>query len=264
MAKKKPAAKNPAKVKAAAPGKIKKGDPVYDEAPAAKPARAKVVAPAVIGEFPVKFGSVSLGKRTGKVGFSLPREFCTLARADELFVDRRLRAKVSLGRSADANGQTAFIGPDVEIVGEFDVKGFRVGSDSFSGLGLTFMLKEISLEDVSLLSGGSGRVVINAVGEIPHDAVDDASEPFEDTGLLPSSGPWAEIPIKEAMPKITPALLKSLAANGVNNMGHLAEWSKKHGEFWAKSLGGVGPAGREKLEKWQEEFWAANPQYSQE
>lgn len=228
----------------------------------AAPKRARVVAPEVLAEFPVKFGNVSIGKKTGKVGFAVQRQFCQLDRADEQFVDRRLRAKVVLGRSADAAGQTAFIPADVEVVADFDVKGFRVGSDSFSGMGLTFMLKEVDLDQVSHLSGGTGRLIITKAGEIPSDAV---SEPFADDPeqqLLPSTGPWAEISIKEAMPKITPALEKSLANNGITTMGGLADWSAKHGDFWAKNLGGVGEVGRSKLEAMQDEFWKANPQYS--
>jgi hypothetical protein len=264
MAKKKPAAKKPAKPEPnamAALGSIMGTAPAKPKPAARAPAapRAKVKATTILAEFPVKFGNVSIGKRTGKVGFSLPREFCTLARADELFVDRRLRARVILGRSADANGQTSFIEPDLTIVGDFDVKGFRVGSDSFSGLGLTFMLKEIDLEEVSHLSGGSGRIVVNGVGEIPADAP--ADEDFEDgPGLF--EGPWEEIAIEEAFPKITPAILKSVKANGITTVGKLAEWTAKHGERWTSALGGVGPVGREKLEKMNEEFWAANPQYS--
>lgn len=244
MAKKKPAAKKP-------------------EAELAPPKRVKVKAAEVLGEFPVKFGAVSIGKKTGKVSFSIQRQFCQLSRADELFVDRRLRAKAILGRSADAAGQTAFIPADVEVSAEFDVKGFRVGSDAFTSMGLTFMLKEVSLEDVSHLSGGTGRLVVTKVSEIPSDAVDEPFVDDPDQQLLPSSGPWTEIPIKEAMPKITPALVKSLAANGITTVGTLADWTKAHGEFWAKDLGGVGPAGREKLEKWDAEFWQRNPQYAQ-
>lgn len=241
---------------------IPKPAPAPAAAAAPKPQRAKVTAAAVLFECPVKFGRVGLGTRTGSVGFSVAREYCSLARADELFVDRRLNAKVILGRSGDANGQKAFIESDVVINGTFDVKGFRVGATSLSGLALVFMLKEIELDDISKLSGGSGRIQITAAAEIPADAIDDAPDPNQRKLPEPATGPWADVALKDAMPALTAAMLKNLAAVDLHTMGDLQNYVAKKGQFWAKDIVGIGPGAQAKIEDWNIEFWAANPQYS--
>src|SRR4051812_3073536 len=110
--------------------------------------KKKVTATETILDVPVKFGKVSLGTKTGSVSFAIQRQFVKLADADELFVDRRLNAKVILGRAGDQKKQRLLVDDrDVEIVAAFDVKGFRVGAETFGGLNLTFMLREVSLAD---------------------------------------------------------------------------------------------------------------------
>lgn len=255
VAKKKPAAAAPAKPKLSEalgplPGKKQ---------------RAKVVAPTILFEAPVKFGNVSIGKKTGKVGFSVQRSYCTLAKADELFVDRRLAMKVILGRAGDAKGQQAFTEPDVEINGDFDVKGFRVGADAFSGLGMTFMLKEVDLAQVSHLSGGSGRIQIKGVKAIPADAVrEDLDDEDKRPIVAASTGPWRDISLKEAMPGLTPAMKKNLANAGLVTMGDFADRVATKGDFWPDGLVGIGSAARQKIEDWNADFWQRNPQYSQQ
>lgn len=244
MAKKKPAAKAAAK------------EPT-------KPNRKRVVEKEAIFEAPVKFGNVNIGKRTGRVGIAIPRPFCTLGRADELFVDRRLSAKIILGGAGDAPGQTTFVEPDVTINAEFDVKGFRVGADVLSGLGLTFVLKEVDLDQVSQLSGGSGRIVVKAVNRIPADAVDEDFEELPGQKTLPvATGPWADVPLHEAMPQMPKGLRAKMKEAGLHTMGDLQTFVAKHGDFWAAQIKGVGASTRAKLEDWQADFWARNPQYS--
>lgn len=227
-------------------------------------AKKRVKAPEVIFEAPVKFGDVSLGTRTGSVGFSLDRDFCTLDRADELFVDRRLEAIVRLGGAKDGNGQAAFTEPDVEVRASFDTNGFRVGAEKLTGLRLTFMLAEVALEDASKLSGGSGRLQVLGVAEIPEKApfVDDGPRPIIDQ-QQPEGAEWRSIPLPVALPQMPTGLRKKMAEAGLHTMGDLQQHVEKHGDFWAREIPGVGGATREKLEKWQEGFWAANPQYSQ-
>jgi hypothetical protein len=222
--------------------------------------KKKVVASAVLLDLPVKFGSVSIGMKTGKVGFSIDRGNITLKQADETFVDRRLTGKIVLGRSADAKAQKMFIPDrDIEVNASFDVKGFRVGATMLSSLGLTFMLKEVNLDDISHMSGGSGRLVIAKVGNIPADAPKEDLGDEEERPML-AEGPWADVPLAELWPKGGP-VLKNLKAAKVHTVGDLAALTAK-GEFWAKDTKGIGPSARQIIEDRLEKFWKDNPQYA--
>lgn len=221
-------------------------------------AKKKVSETKVLLDIPVKFGKVSLGTKTGSVSFAVQRQFVKLEQADDLFVDRRLAAKVILGRSGDQKKQTLLVPDrDIEVVASFDVKGFRVGSETFSGMNLTFMLREVPLEDVSMLSGGFGRLVISGAQDIPDDAPDDSSQTEAPVVV---DGPWADVPLAELFDKDS-GVFKALKAGGITTVGDLAQRTAK-GDQWARGLKGVGPRAVETISDRMEKFWADNPRFT--
>jgi hypothetical protein len=226
--------------------------------------KRRVTTAKTIFEAPIKFGGVSLKQRTATVGgCSISRTVCTLEQADELFTDRRLSGRLVLGRAADANGQTAITEPDMEIKAAFDVKGFRVGVESLGGLSLVMRMDEIELHDIQKLAGKTGRLIVTKSADIPKDTPPPDPKPRP---ILEQSeaAEWQGIPLTKAMPKLTAGMKKNLADAGIITMGDFANRVADKAEHWPTGLVGIGAAARQKIEDWNEEFWSANPQYSQQ
>lgn len=219
-------------------------------------AKVKGPAPPVI-DLPVQFGGVSLGKKNARLGFSVDRSVLGLVRADELFVDRRLTVRIVLGREDDAGGQELAFGEDFEHRGVFDVKGFRVGAEAYTGLGLVAMVKDFDLEALRRFRAAAGRLVVENVEWIPEDEKDDEPDGDERPLLKKSEGPWRSVPLEELFEG---RILKALNKHGLSTVGELADETAR-GDFWAADIKGIGAAARQAIEDRMTEFWAANPQY---
>lgn len=226
--------------------------------PAEKKKLKKVTGPLAVIDKPVSFGGVSIGKNTGRIGVTLDREWLELEQASDLFCNRRLNGKVVLGRAGDAANQTTLVDDlDHEVVGAFDVKGFRVTTDVLAA-GLTFSLADVDIAELAKFSKGVGRLVVYEIGEIPADAVDEGLDDDE-APMLKADGPWAKVLLSTLFdPK--KAIHKALKKAGLDTVGDFAEYQAKKGDFWAKDLAGIGPKARQDMEDTFEKFWLANPQ----
>lgn len=127
----------------------------------------------------VKFGQVSIGHTTARLGVKIERGVCDVSKADELFCNRRLVGQVVLGNHEDAAGQKTLVETDRTVQGVFDVKGFSVNASQI-GLGLTFSLADIDISELAHFSAGAGRLVIREIGAIPEDGKPDAADEEEE------------------------------------------------------------------------------------
>ena len=100
----------------------------------------------------VKFGGVSIGEETARLGIRISRADVALERADEMLCGRRITGKVRVasvsGEGADQKALAGMEDAIVEIASVFDIKRLGVSPKEFSA-GLQFSLAEI---DVSVLA----------------------------------------------------------------------------------------------------------------
>ena len=127
----------------------------------------------------VKFGQVSIGHTTARLGVKIDRGVCDVSKADELFCNRRLIGQVVLGNHEDAAGQKKLVETDRTVKGVFDVKGFSVNASQI-GLGLTFSLADIDISELAHFSAGAGRLLISEIGKIPDDSASASDEDDEE------------------------------------------------------------------------------------
>lgn len=163
--------KKPRREVASAPVNGKAKDPLAvntNDPPASiRPKKSKpAVAAGGVAELDiaVSYGGVSIGKQTARLGLTIERKSLNVVAADEAFCNRRLHGKVLLG---DDDG--TLFEKSLEVLGVFDVKGFRATSDAI-GVGLTFQMNEIDIATLAKFSKGGGRLVVDKIAAIPHDA----------------------------------------------------------------------------------------------
>jgi hypothetical protein len=214
---------------------------------------------AIDHDFPVKFGGVSIGEATARLGVSIDRSVLNIVAADELFCGHRLTGRVIRGRTGDQAGQTTFV-DDFALDAVFDVKRFGANQSTIS-TGLTFSLPDIDLATLAKMSKGAGRLVIKAIAELPDDspAHDDEDDDAPDESLK-AEGPWAEVKLGELFKD---SLLKSLNAAKLYTVGDLANFSRNP-DNRLTDLEGIGPGKAEKIENRMLQFWADNPDADQQ
>lgn len=213
-----------------------------------------VTGPLAVLDKPVAFGGVSLGKGTGRISIKIDRGYIGLEEAEEMFCQRRLTGKVVLGHAGDAAGQTTIADDiDHEVLGAFDAKGYRTNGEVIS-TSLTFSLKEVDVNELSLFSKGVGRLVIVESGEIP---VEPKEKPA-DAPIAKAEGEWTLVKL-DTLP-FKPRILKALEKASITSMGELADFTALKGEWWWKDIPGVGEAAAQEIEDITAKFWAANPQ----
>ena len=115
-----------------------------------------------------KFGGVSIGKTTARIGLKIMREFMTIDQAEQYFCDRRLSGSIRLGSRNEDPKQKTMLDTDLVVTGTFDVKGYSTHTDSFS-LGLTFALTEIEIAVLAKFASGAGQLLVKSASEIPDD-----------------------------------------------------------------------------------------------
>jgi hypothetical protein len=210
-------------------------------------------------DLPVEFGGVSIGDSTARLGVRFDRTVLDLIKADEVFCGHRLTGSVILGGKDDQSGQTKFV-EDLshQVAGTFDVK--RIGVNQTEIVtGLTFSLADLDVAELAKFSKGSGRLLVNEVGELPDDSGDDDSNEREDEpGSLATDQPWREVKIATLF-KGQKSLIKNLQEAKIETVGALADFtSKEHSRL--TDIKGIGPGAAEKIEKRLEDFWADNNQ----
>src|SRR5690606_6220284 len=123
----------------------------------------------------------------------------------------------------------------------FDVKGFRVGAASFS-TGLTFAKQEVDISEAARFSKGSGRLIVDEIGEIPQPEKerDDHETEESEPGTYAVDGPWREGLLSDLF-EGQKTILKAFEKEKLRTVGDLSKWQEKDYN-WLSNLEGVGPA----------------------
>ena len=206
----------------------------------------------------VEFGGVSIGQETARLGLKVSRDNIELEDADHAFCGRRLTGKIVLGKD-DPDQTTMFESSQKMVEAVFDVKRYGVSSEWVS-TGLTFNLKDVDIETLSKFSKGTGRLVVNDIGEIPADVVD---EHDEETRLVPgtlkSEGPWKSVSLDGIFEG---SILKSLKAEGLATVGDLSDYTASDKRL--TDIKGIGQGKADLIDDRMMQFWSDNPQYAEE
>lgn len=204
-------------------------------------------------DIPVEFGGVSIGEATARLGIRANRSVLNLAAADEVFCGHRLTGRVVLGGSDDQPGQGRIVDDlDHQVDGTFDCKRIGVTQEQIS-TGLTFSLADVDVRELAKFSKGTGRLIVEGVGELPEEADDDAVQ-TDAPGTLKAEGPWRDVLLDTLFHG---ALLKSLNKAGLVTVGNLADFSAS--EQRLTDLEGIGPGKAAQIEDRMLQFWEQNP-----
>ncbi len=116
----------------------------------------------------VAFGNISVGDKTARVGVEIDRGDLSVSAADKNLCEKRLTGTIIAKPPGVKGDQGAFPGmeDDTEMTGIFDVKGVAFSSDQIR-IGLTFALASIHVETLAKFAKRAGRLVVQAVDDIP-------------------------------------------------------------------------------------------------
>jgi len=123
----------------------------------------------------VRFGGVSIGENTARIGIKIDREDIELSEAEEILCGRRLTGSVKTAKTNEDPTQKPLNGmgdTQHEIKSVFDVKRIGVSPKDISA-GLTFALSEIPMEELAHFSKRAGWLTVDAVAELEVDDDDD-------------------------------------------------------------------------------------------
>lgn len=205
---------------------------------------------------PVTFGGVSIGDATARVGIVIDKKLINLKSADQLFCERRLTGKITLGvHDEDATQGKLIDDADHEVAGTFDVKGFRCSAD-YIGIGATFSLKEIDIAELAKFSKGAGRLVVESADVIPEEPRPEP--PIKTSGqpaTLKAKGPWRKVKIETLFdPEKT--ICKALLNAGIETTGQLADYTEANKGL--DKIDGLGPKKIEEIDRVMDQFWFDN------
>lgn len=213
---------------------------------------------ATVIDVPVKFGGVSIGQATARLGVAIDRSALDLETADQCFCGKRLTGQVVLGRRDEAPGQSKMWESDHAVSGSFDVKKISVSPDIIS-TGLTFNLATIDIAELAKLSKGAGKLLVYEVTDLPEDAADEHDKDEFDSGTpstLKASGPWRDVPLDSIFGG---GILKALKQRGLETVGALSDYTAS--EKRLTDIEGIGPGKAQNIEEKMLIFWRDNPQY---
>lgn len=116
----------------------------------------------------VKFGKVSFGADVASVGVSIGRDAIDAQAAIELFVARRIKARIVATGDADPD-QTTIPGmedvkPDMTLL--FESKGLSVKRKSFAAT-LNTMIEDLDDNGFSHFANKVGKLVVTKIEELP-------------------------------------------------------------------------------------------------
>lgn len=198
---------------------------------------------ATIIDIGVQFGGVSIGDTTARLGVKVDRAVLSIADAAEHFIERRLTLSVAIGGEADQAGQRTFWDmTEFEISAVADSKRIGVGGESIA-FGLTFAINDVDVATLAKLSKGSGRLKLERVAEIPHDAAGDESDEVGRGTLLDAFDAEDSTPLIEVT---SPACAAKLAAAGLDTVDELDEYTRAGNEL--ASINGIGPAAVKRIQ----------------
>lgn len=213
-------------------------------------------------DVPVQFGSISIGDATARLGCKISRQVMGVVQADSLFSATRLTGRVVLGGADEDAGQGRILDDDQpQIVAAFDSKQYA-GQRKWFSFGLTFNLASIDVKELSGFAKRSGRLIVDAIAELPESAEDDE----EDDDREPAAGSlfskqedWRAVPLDTLFEG---RILKAFKGGGLDTLGALTDWQAKKGDYWAIDLKGIGSKAQEEIDARLLAFWRDNPQYA--
>lgn len=202
-------------------------------------------------DIPVEFGGVSIGEATARLGIRANRSVLNINSADEVLCGHRLTGRVVLGGEDEQPGQGRLVDDlDHTVAAVFDCKRIGVNPTQISA-GLTFTLADVDIKELARFSKGAGRLVIEAVSELPVDQDDSDDEISGETpDTLKAEGPWRDVPLDTMFHG---AVLKSLKKAGLATVGHLADYSAS--EKRLTDIEGIGAGKAEQIENQMLESW---------
>jgi hypothetical protein len=205
-----------------------------------------------------KFGGVSIGQETARIGVTFDRSGLNLEDADAVLCGHRLNGRVQLGNGTDPNQGKLIADVDVEITGAFDAKKLSV-SPQFISTGLTFALADIDVSELARFSKGNGRLIVEHVAEIPESAPAEHDEDEDENKHVAGTFTVDGDPRRVLLSRIFKgAILKSLEGAGLNDvaaLGKFTEGGKKLAE-----IDGIGPGKAAMIAETLEHFWEDNPE----
>ena len=105
----------------------------------------------------------------------------------------------------------------------------------------------------------AAQIRLNRVADdIAHGKVEMPLFKPPDTGADGEPAMWRNMPLVELQPpEISVKTLKALDEHEppIVNLGELSDWQNEKGDFWAKDIHGLGPAGRAEIEEACQGFW---------
>lgn len=213
-------------------------------------------------DIPVKFKGVSIGKTTVKLSMDVDRKMMRIGRADKTFCDRRLTGTLFLGGAGDSPAQTKMFDTDMQITGTFDVHRFAVTGELFS-TGVTFKLKEIELEHLIKFRNCDGRLVVEEVGDIPADVVEEKPAASHLAGQFKVEGNWRKASLDNIFDG---QILKSLKGHGLETVGDFHDFQQPKANGFIPKLTDISGIGESKVSTIGEimmNFWRDNPDASE-
>lgn len=139
--------------------------------------------PGEVLDLSAKFGSVNFNAKTATVRVTVQRNDLKLSAADKSLCERRLTGTINAKPPDVAADQGVFDGMDgdCETSGTFDVKKLNVASETI-GFGLTFNLKGVDRNVLSMFANRAGRLMIDDVGDIPEEEKKKLPDEEEENG----------------------------------------------------------------------------------
>lgn len=215
---------------------------------------------------PVKFSGLSVGALTFKIGLSFDRSFMPdLNEVSKIFCNHRLNGRLQLGLRDEAPSQgKLFKDCDFEVEGCFDSKKLSVSTDTVS-IGATFIKSDMKFEDIDKFPGGSGRLVIEQVTDIPANAPkenhkgddEDDDEPKHVPGSLKFEGDPRKVLMTQIF-KTKKVILKAFDEAGITNVGELNDYTDTGKKI--ADLKGMGHGPASVVAETMINFWSDNPQ----
>lgn len=128
-------------------------------------------------EIDVKYGNVSIGMDTCRLGITIERSKLSISQADKNLCGKRLVGTILARAGGAQSGQESLpmIEADVTLEAAFDVKSFGVTRRNITA-GLTFALASINVETLSHFAGRQGTFSVTKIGEIPEDEGNEEGE----------------------------------------------------------------------------------------